>query len=99
MQTVNEYMKTHRLPTELRDNVRELYRLRFSDGKLLPPADVVLEELTPQLRSEINHYINTEMLCKVYFMIQPYPVPCPVPCPAPYRVPCPRALPRTLPYP
>mmetsp|Transcript_20395 Transcript_20395/g.47391 ORF Transcript_20395/g.47391 Transcript_20395/m.47391 type:complete len:855 (-) Transcript_20395:14-2578(-) len=65
MQTVNEYMKTHRLPTELRDNVRELYRLRFSDGKLLPPADVVLKELTPQLRSEINHYINTEMLCKV----------------------------------
>ena len=59
---VNEYMRSKQLPVEIRDKVRDYYRLRFS-GKMYHEADI-LKELSPGLR-DILRFSSKELFKKV----------------------------------
>ena len=61
---VNEYMRSKRLPVEIRDKVRDYYRLRFSEGKMYHEADI-LKELSPGLREDILRFNSKELFKKV----------------------------------
>lgn len=58
---VNEYMRAKHLSADIRDSVREFYKLRFAEGKLFD-EDHILKELTPQLRSQILQFNTREVI-------------------------------------
>lgn len=64
IQQVNEYMRSKKLPPDLRDKVREFYHLQFAEGKMFD-EDVIMKELTPTIRKEILEFNARELLIKV----------------------------------
>ena len=49
---VNDYMRSKRLPVELRERVRDFYNVRFSEGELFNENEI-LKEISPTLRQAI----------------------------------------------
>jgi CRP-like cAMP-binding protein len=49
---VDDYMRSKKLPAELRDKVRDFYQLTHAEGKMFD-EDAILQELTPNLRREV----------------------------------------------
>jgi len=60
IQQVNEYMRDKKLPSGLRDKVRDYYHLAYSEGKIFDETGI-LSELAPSLRSEILRYNSREL--------------------------------------
>eukprot|EP00520_Triparma_pacifica_P000353 CAMPEP_0118649484 /NCGR_PEP_ID=MMETSP0785-20121206/9728_1 /TAXON_ID=91992 /ORGANISM="Bolidomonas pacifica, Strain CCMP 1866" /LENGTH=1037 /DNA_ID=CAMNT_0006541775 /DNA_START=141 /DNA_END=3257 /DNA_ORIENTATION=- len=72
MQQVNEYMREKKLPSQLRDKVRDYYHLAYSEGKIFDETGI-LSELAPSLRSEILHYNSRDLYQLVpIFASSPY---------------------------
>ena len=72
MQQVNEYMRDKKLPSSLRDKVRDYYHLAYSEGKIFDETGI-LSELAPSLRSEILHYNSRDLYQMVpIFSSSPY---------------------------
>lgn len=72
IQQVNEYMRDKKLPSSLRDKVRDYYHLAYSEGKIFDETGI-LSELAPSLRSEILHYNSRDLYSLVpIFSSSPY---------------------------
>ncbi len=72
LQAVNEYMRDKKLPSTLREKVRDYYHLQYSEGKIFDETGI-LAELAPSLRSEILRYNSRELYQKVpVFCSSPY---------------------------
>lgn len=61
---VKEYMSFKKLPGTLRDRVRQYFELKFNDGKVFD-EEVILADLTPNLRQEILRFLSASHLLKV----------------------------------
>jgi len=55
LQQVNDYMRSKKLPPDLRDKVRDFYQLQFAEGKMFDEKKI-LEELGPSLRRDVLSY-------------------------------------------
>ena len=64
---VKEYMSFKKLPGTLRDRVRQYFELKFNDGKVFD-EEVILADLTPNLRQEILRFLSASHLLKVRLM-------------------------------
>ena len=58
LQAVNEYMRDKKLPSGLREKVRDYYHIQYSEGKIFDETGI-LAELAPSLRSEILRYAQS----------------------------------------
>ena len=61
---VTEYMRARKLPSDLREKVREYYTLKYAEGKMFDEA-TIFRELTPSLRQEVKVYETRDLLKKV----------------------------------
>ncbi|GMH94319.1 hypothetical protein TL16_g12874 [Triparma laevis f. inornata] len=64
LQQVNEYMREKKLPSDLRERVRDYYHIQHSGGKIFD-EDAILSELAPVLRAEILVFNSRELFNKV----------------------------------
>ncbi|GMH90312.1 hypothetical protein TrVE_jg4805 [Triparma verrucosa] len=64
LQQVNEYMREKKLPSDLRERVRDYYHIQHSGGKIFD-ENAILGELAPSLRSEVLVFNSRELYDKV----------------------------------
>ena len=57
-------MHNKKLPSELKNQVRDYYRMRFQGGKLFE-EHVIMKDLTPSLRQQVLEWNAKDMLTKV----------------------------------
>lgn len=61
---VNEYMRDKKLPSVLREKVRDYFHIQYAEGKIFD-EDGILAELAPSLRQEILRYNTKDLYEKV----------------------------------
>ena len=61
---VNEYMRDKKLPSILREKVRDYFHIQYSEGKIFDESGI-LAELAPSLRQEILRFNTKELYLKV----------------------------------
>ncbi|EGB11726.1 hypothetical protein AURANDRAFT_15705, partial [Aureococcus anophagefferens] len=64
IQRTNDYMRGLRLPTELRDRIRDYYYQRWKEGSIFDET-LILERLSPELCHEIMRYKTRDLVKKV----------------------------------
>ena len=64
---VQEYMSFKKLPSALRDRVRQYFELKYSDGMVFE-EETILADLTPNLQREIRRCLSSARLLKVPFI-------------------------------
>ncbi|KAH8072867.1 voltage-gated potassium channel [Aureococcus anophagefferens] len=63
IQRTNDYMRGLRLPTELRDRIRDYYYQRWKEGSIFDET-LILERLSPELCHEIMRYKTRDLVKK-----------------------------------
>jgi hypothetical protein len=61
---LDDYMRSQKLPAQLREKVKDHFHLQHNDGKLFDEEEI-LAAVTPILRREIVSYKHREVLLKV----------------------------------
>ena len=64
---VHEHMSFKKLPSALRDRVRQYFELKYSDGMVFE-EETILADLTPNLQREIRRCLSSARLLKVPFI-------------------------------
>lgn len=67
---IDEYMRSKKLPTAMREKTKDYFRLKFSNGKLLK-EDEILDNLSPLLRREIQQYTGRDICKKIPLLSNP----------------------------
>lgn len=67
---IDDYMRTKKLPSTMREKVKDYFYLQFSDGKLHNEAEI-FDFLSPVLRREIKQYTGREICSKVPLLSSP----------------------------
>ena len=65
----NEYMRANKLSPKLREHVREYFAIRYSDQKMFHEQNI-LEDLSPNLRTQIREEVSSNMVARVPLLHQ-----------------------------
>ena len=64
LQQIDDYMRSKKLPSVMREKVKDYFNLQHSNGKLYNESEI-LDMLTPILRREIKHFNGRDVTVKV----------------------------------
>lgn len=67
---IDEYMRSKKLPTAMKEKMKDYFYLRFANGKIQNESEV-LDLLSPVLRREIKQYNSKEILKKIPLLSNP----------------------------